>query len=130
MPEHHDSDPTDTCRIVDANGTPIRVHGTGDLDDTDRAMLGEIVAAAQRRHEQEQEQQPVTVEQAARTCPRPGCGRRKAAGHYLCTGCWWRLPRHARLALSRKDERAVRRLADLLDQIRMGVPLHKVRVQP
>ncbi|SEG44599.1 hypothetical protein SAMN04489712_105260 [Thermomonospora echinospora] len=115
----------DTCRIVDIDGTPVRVRGAADMDATDRAMLGEVVAAARRKHEQE-----TPTDRAALTCPVPNCGHRKQARQYLCRGCWATLPRHARTALSRRDDKAMRRLSELLDQVRDGVPLHQVRVQP
>ncbi len=45
----------DQCRDVEINGQVVRVRGEREMDDTDRAMLAEVIAAAKRRLE-EQEQ--------------------------------------------------------------------------
>ena len=64
----------------------------------------------------------------ATTCPTPGCGEAKTARTYLCRGCWYTLPPAARTALTKRDGLAMRRLSDLLDQVRDGAPLHQVEV--
>lgn len=44
----------DECRIVEVDGTAVRVRGTGETTDTGRQFLAEVVAAAKRRHTAEQ----------------------------------------------------------------------------
>lgn len=39
----------DKCRPVDVDGEIIQVHGSVEMDDTDRAMFEEVVQAAKRR---------------------------------------------------------------------------------
>lgn len=60
--------------------------------------------------------------------PCPACDGPKNGRHYLCDGCWWTLPRAARGPLLRRDALAVRRLSELLEQIRAGVPLHQITI--
>lgn len=57
-----------------------------------------------------------------------GCGGHRNRGQYLCRPCWWTLPDAARTALNKKDQRAVRRLADLHVQLRQGVPLNEIEI--
>ena len=61
--------------------------------------------------------------------PCPACKGTKQPADYLCRGCWWTLPRAARGPLLRRDALAVRRLSELLDQIRAGVPLHQIEIK-
>ncbi|GAA2107688.1 hypothetical protein [Streptomyces synnematoformans] len=66
-----------------------------------------------------------------KTTPCPAaCGRQRAAGHYLCTPCWWHLPMPARGALRRKDTSAMARLQELHTQLAGGVPLADIRISP
>lgn len=58
--------------------------------------------------------------------PCPSCKAEKLGRHYLCESCWWTLPSQARGPLLRKDDLAVRRLAELLDQLKAGTALHKI----
>lgn len=52
--------------------------------------------------------------------------------HYLCRSCWWSLPKDARTALSRSDDRdlARLRLLELYRQIFQDVPLPKIEITP
>jgi hypothetical protein len=62
---------------------------------------------------------------SATTCP--ACQSPKVPRRYLCGGCWFTLTPGARRQLSRADGiPAARRLGELLDQIKAGVPLHTV----
>lgn len=63
----------------------------------------------------------------SRTCP--ACPRTPAAGQYLCHICWRRLPDTARTQLNRRDRYAVRRLQQLLNQIRAGKSLTDIRIE-
>lgn len=45
---------TDQCRVVEVDGVAVRVRGEREMDDTDRAMLAEVVAAAKRKLEEGQ----------------------------------------------------------------------------
>lgn len=58
------------------------------------------------------------------------CGRERGQGKYLCYECWGQLPRVSRRALNRVDNRAMSRLAELIEQIRKQVPLSEIRVTP
>jgi hypothetical protein len=58
----------------------------------------------------------------------PACSGTKPAGKYLCHGCWYTLRPPVRAALSRRDDLAVRRLSDLLEQLRNGVALHQIQI--
>lgn len=60
--------------------------------------------------------------------PCPSCKGQKLGRHYLCEECWWALPRDARGPLLRKDNLAFRRLAELLDQLRQGVPVGQIEI--
>jgi hypothetical protein len=40
----------DACRLVEVDGEPVRVRGSGDLTAEDHAALAEIIAAARRKH--------------------------------------------------------------------------------
>lgn len=40
----------ETCRVVDVDGQPVRVRGGATMDDTDRAMLAEVVRAAKAKY--------------------------------------------------------------------------------
>ncbi|MDX2702180.1 hypothetical protein PV350_04875 [Streptomyces sp. PA03-6a] len=40
---------TDTCRVIDVDGEPIRLHGSGALTEEGVAAVGDVIAAA-RRH--------------------------------------------------------------------------------
>jgi len=68
----------------------------------------------------------------ARALLRPvqDCTATKRAHQYLCRGCWATLHPRTRTALSRHDDLAVRRLSQLLEQLRAGVALHKIEVTP
>lgn len=44
-----DQDEHDTCRPLDVDGATLRVHGSGEWTDQDRAAMAELVRAAQRR---------------------------------------------------------------------------------
>ncbi|MFJ4631578.1 hypothetical protein [Streptomyces sp. NPDC088847] len=58
----------------------------------------------------------------------PSCDRSRGAGKYLCFACWSLLPARARISLKRRDELAVHRLRELLDQIHDGIPLDGIEV--
>lgn len=58
----------------------------------------------------------------------PACAAPKAKTQYLCKPCWFSLPLTARTALKKPDMQAFRRLSDLLEQIRNGVPLGEIEV--
>ena len=61
--------------------------------------------------------------------PCPACGKAIAARFYLCRSCWGELPADVRWALNRKDGLpAARRLAQLLEQIKAGVPLNDIEI--
>ncbi|MFJ6559929.1 hypothetical protein ACIQMV_08610 [Streptomyces sp. NPDC091412] len=45
--------PADTCRPVDIDGDTIRVHGTSEMTEEDRAMFAEVVRAAKQRYASE-----------------------------------------------------------------------------
>ncbi|MEW2570472.1 hypothetical protein [Streptomyces sp. NPDC047070] len=62
------------------------------------------------------------------TCPADDRPRR--TGQYLCPGCWFTLPAAARTALNRRDDQAVPRLQELLDQLGHGVPLDRIEITP
>lgn len=40
----------DTCRVVEVDGEPIRVHGAGEMSDESRAALAEIIGAARAKY--------------------------------------------------------------------------------
>jgi len=57
----------------------------------------------------------------------PACDEAKAPRMYLCRGCWFTLPSQARSALNRRDGMpAARRLGELRQQLRDGVPIHTI----
>lgn len=62
-----------------------------------------------------------------RSCP--ACPRARATGQYLCHICWGRLSDGARAQLNRRDRYAVRRLQQLLNQIRAGKSLTDIRIE-
>lgn len=62
--------------------------------------------------------------------PCPSCAGPKAPRHYMCPGCWPQLSAPARAALGRGDRLSVRRLAELLEQLRNDVPLAEVVITP
>lgn len=64
----------------------------------------------------------------ARPCP--ACKGAKVPRQYLCSGCWFTLVPAARRALDRRDDHAVRRLSQLLEQLRAGTPLHRIEITP
>jgi hypothetical protein len=60
--------------------------------------------------------------------PCPACQGDKLPSHYLCGNCWSGLPRDAKRLLSLRDPAAFRRLSELLDQLRNGLPLSEIRI--
>ncbi len=61
-------------------------------------------------------------------CPACGVNPREAA-HYLCKGCWFRLPQVTRDALRRRDKRARARLSALYRAIRAGTGLEAIEIR-
>lgn len=57
--------PDDTCRVVDIDGEPVRVRGSGDMSDESRAALSEVIGAARRRHAAERARHDDRVRAAA-----------------------------------------------------------------
>ena len=47
------AEPGDSCRVVEVDGTPVRVLGSGDMTDEELGFLAEVIAAARRRYEAE-----------------------------------------------------------------------------
>ncbi|MGI5223559.1 hypothetical protein [Actinoallomurus sp. CA-142502] len=102
-------------------------------DDTGRAIYQAAVEAHmldQLRHDRTlpESENPTTVDPT--TCPTPGCTFPKKASQYLCPGCWYTLQPAARRALSRRDDLAVRRLAELREQLRQDTALRQVVITP
>lgn len=62
-------------------------------------------------------------------CPGPGQPHTRAPRMYLCRPCWNALPPAARTALNRRGPGAIRRLQQLLDQLRNGRPLDQVHIE-
>ncbi|GAA3223093.1 hypothetical protein [Actinocorallia longicatena] len=60
--------------------------------------------------------------------PCSSCGKPKPVGAYLCRECWWTLPARTRSRLNRRDDLAMRRLADLHAALQKGTALHKIQV--
>lgn len=58
------------------------------------------------------------------------CDQPRRAGHYMCGSCWRALPAAARAALNKKDNLALERLRELLDQLRDGRTLAEIQVTP
>ena len=58
----------------------------------------------------------------------PACHEAKRANVYICGGCWATLQPAARRALNRRDDRALQRLRELLDQLAAGVPLYRIEI--
>lgn len=58
----------------------------------------------------------------------PACRGAKPAKVYVCRGCWATLQPRARTALNRRDDRALQRLRELLDQLAADVPLYRVEI--
>lgn len=57
--------PREACRVVDVDGVPVRVRGSGKpLIDRDREALAELVAAVRRRMDEEPPE--VQLERAVR----------------------------------------------------------------
>ena len=56
----------------------------------------------------------------------PACQGPKRARLYVCGGCWYTLQPRARAALNRRDDRALDRLRELIDQLDRDVPLREV----
>jgi hypothetical protein len=59
----------DTCRVIEVDGQPIRVHGAGEMTDQDRAALAEVLGAARRKYAAEHPETAPQDEHAARDCP-------------------------------------------------------------
>lgn len=62
--------------------------------------------------------------------PCPSCRDPRAPGQYLCRRCWAALPAGTRMALNRRDARAMARLQNLHAQLRAQVPLDQIQVTP
>jgi hypothetical protein len=62
--------------------------------------------------------------------PCPSCGGPKDRPKYMCGICWRELPRPARQLLIERGPHALRRLSELLEQLRNGVPLAEVVIAP
>lgn len=56
-------------------------------------------------------------------------GQQKKANKYLCATCWFGLSVVARRALRKRDHLAVRRLAELCDQLNNDVPPSEIQIQ-
>lgn len=54
------SDDNDTCRPVEVDGEIIRVHGSRPMDEYEQGLFAQIVRAAKRRMEAEDQPAPVT----------------------------------------------------------------------
>jgi hypothetical protein len=59
------AEPDDTCRVVEVDGEPIRVRGSGEMSDESRAAVASLVGAARRRHAAEQSRHDDQVRAAA-----------------------------------------------------------------
>lgn len=57
-----------------------------------------------------------------------GCNGPKRRTHYLCRPCWGQLTPAAQAALNKRTGAAFRRLSDLHEQLRAGVPLHEIEI--
>lgn len=57
-----------------------------------------------------------------------GCGGTRDPRKYLCLQCWDQLPEVTRRLLNRRGGMAVRRAAQLFDQLHHGVPLDEIEV--
>ena len=40
----------DTCRVIDIDGTPVRIHGAGDMGPDELATFTDMIRAAKRLH--------------------------------------------------------------------------------
>ncbi|MFE3169306.1 hypothetical protein [Streptomyces sp. NPDC059224] len=56
----------------------------------------------------------------------PNCPNTRAAGHYLCRACWFRLTAAARQRLNLSDSKAFARLRELHGQIATHTPLDQI----
>ncbi len=56
------------------------------------------------------------------------CGEPKYKHHYLCLGCWFKLPLISRERLVLRDSQAAKRLKQLLKEIKKGTPLHSINI--
>lgn len=55
----------DRCRIVDVDGTPVRVRGARPLTDADREALAAVVDAVLRRADADPDRDEIEARQAA-----------------------------------------------------------------
>lgn len=62
--------------------------------------------------------------------PCPSCRGHRGRGKYLCRSCWEQLTPAARRALRRRDDLAVRRLKELVDQLVEERPLDRIEITP
>lgn len=62
------------------------------------------------------------------TCP--SCKGPRSSHQYLCRGCWFQVPKGGRAALTRRDDKALTRLRELLAQLDNGVPLGEIAITP
>lgn len=58
----------------------------------------------------------------------PACSGPKPIREHLCPGCRATLPTTARKRIGLRDARSALRLAELLDQLQAGVPLHEIQI--
>ncbi len=58
-----------------------------------------------------------------------GCGAAvRKTNHYLCAGCWARLPEQTRRRLYLRDPQARARVVQLYSALRRAVPLEQIEV--
>ncbi|MFI0718895.1 hypothetical protein [Streptomyces sp. NPDC021224] len=74
-----DAEPIDTCRVVEIDGEPIRVHGAGEMTDRGRAALAEVIAAARRRYAAEHPDEAGQGDESAPSTRRCSCAFDPAA---------------------------------------------------